>query len=123
MARLEAVDGKNWREFVGTPVSVLVIGKSDCPACAAWSDELEAFLGRDTEWTGVRFGKMLLDEGGLIDFKRANPWLADVDELPFNQLYANGERTKSFAGSGIDRLVSRLRSLGTPPDSEPGPGH
>lgn len=107
-SRLETVDGGNWREFVGSPLAVLVIGKSDCPACAAWSEELEGFLASDTKWTDVRFGKMLLDRGGLIDFKRANPWLADVDELPFNHIYVRGERWKAWPGGGIDRLVGRL---------------
>jgi hypothetical protein len=111
MARLESVDGSNWREFIQSPVAVLVIGKSDCPACSSWSAELETFLAGDETWKGVRFGKVLLDKGGLIDFKRANPWLADIDELPFNQLYASGERVKSFPGSGIERLVTRLQSL------------
>jgi len=111
MARLETVDGGNWREFVAAPVAVLVIGKSDCPACAAWSEELEGFLAADKDWTHVRFGKMLLDKGGLIDFKRASPWLADVDELPFNQIYLKGERSKAFPGGGSERLVSRLRSV------------
>ena len=111
MARLETVDGGNWREFVAAPVAVLVIGKSDCAACAAWSEELERFLAEDTEWKHVRFGKMLVDKGGLIDFKRASPWLADVDELPFNQIYVKGERSKAFPGGGMERLVSRLRGL------------
>ena len=79
VSRLETVDGGNWRDFVGSLVAVLVIGKSDCGACAAWSEELEQFLAADTEWQHVRFGKMLVDRGGLIDFKRANPWLADVE--------------------------------------------
>ena len=33
--------------------------------------------------------------------------------LPFNQIYVAGERSKSFAGAGIERLVSRLRNLST----------
>jgi hypothetical protein len=111
MSRLEKVDGRNWREFVAAPVALLVIGKSDCAACAAWSEELERFLAQDTEWTHVRFGKMLVDEGGLVDFKRASPWLADVDELPFNQLYVRGERSKAWPGAGIERLVTRLRAV------------
>ena len=115
---LETVDGGNWRDFIAAPAAVLVIGKSDCPACAAWGEELERFLTTDTEWTHVRFGKMFLDKGGLIEFKRASPWLADVDELPFNQLYVNGERSKSWPGSGTDRLVDRLQSIS--PAAAPG---
>lgn len=111
MSRLEAIDAKNWREFVDSPRAVLMIGKSDCEACASWTKELEAFLESDQEWKDVRFGKILLDRPGQIDFKRANPWIAELDVLPFNQIYAAGERKKSFAGSGVERLVNRLRSL------------
>jgi hypothetical protein len=111
MGRLEQVDGRNWRDFVAAPVAVLTLGKSDCDNCATWTGELEEFLGRDTEFGDVRFGKMLLDQGGLIDFKRANPWLAGVDVLPYNLIYVAGERRKEFPGGGVERLTSRLRSL------------
>jgi hypothetical protein len=121
MARLETVDAGNWREFVQAPRSVLVLGKSDCPACASWGDELERFLAADNDWRHVRFGKMLLDRGGLVEFKRANPWLADIEELPFTVIWQSGVQAKSFPGGGIDRLVSRLRSLERAPGG-PGPG-
>ena len=111
MSRLEQIDGTNWRDFVQAPVAVLVIGKSDCPACGSWSEELEKFLAEDKDWTHVRFGKMLVDKPGLIDFKRASPWLAEVDELPFNQIYVKGERSKAYPGGGTERLLSRLRAL------------
>ena len=109
--RLESIDGGNWREFVAAPVAVLAIGKSDCAACQTWSAELEDMLADPAAWPGVRFGKMVLDRGGLIDFKRASPWLADVDTLPFTQIYVGGERWKAFPGGGRDRLESRLRGL------------
>ena len=109
MARLENVDRTNWRDFVGAPLSVLMLGKSDCPACAEWTQQLEQFLDGDEEFQDVRFGKMVLDKGGLFEFKRENPWIAELDVLPFNQIYAAGERSKSFAGSGVERLVRRLR--------------
>ena len=111
MSRLEKIEGGNWREFIAAPVAVLVIGKSDCPACNAWSEELEKFLAGDAEWTNVRFGKVLLDKPGLLEFKRASPWLADVEELPFNQIYTKGERAKAWPGGGVERLVGRLRGL------------
>ena len=111
MSRLEAIEGRNWEEFVRSPVAVLMLGKSDCEACASWTAELEGYLANDTEWPHVRFGKMLLDRGGLAGFKRANAWLAELDVLPFTQVYVAGERWKSFAGGGIERLVSGLRQL------------
>ncbi len=111
MSRLEQVDGKSWRGLVQAPVAVLMLGKTDCESCARWTAELETFLASDTEFRDVRFGKMLLDRGGLVDFKRANPWLADVDVLPYNLVYVGGERRKAFPGGGVDRLITRLRDV------------
>ena len=113
--RLEEIDGRNWEDLLSAPVAVLMLGKSDCEACAAWTAELEQFLAGDNDWTHVRFGKMLLDRGGLVTFKRAHVWIAELDVLPFNQIFVNGERHKSFAGSGIDRLLNRLRQVAANP--------
>jgi hypothetical protein len=114
--RLEMIDGNNWRAFIAAPKAVLMIGKSDCGACGQWTEELKQFLETDEEWKDVRFGKMLLDQRGLISFKKENTWLADLDELPFNQIYVNGTRSKSFAGGGVERLVNRLRNLAGKPE-------
>lgn len=110
--QLEIIDGQTWREFVGSDVAVLMLGKSDCEACARWTEELTGFLAADPGFTGVRFGKMLLDQKGLTDFKRDNgSWLKDVDVLPFNVIYKKGQIEKSFAGSGVERLTNRLKAL------------
>ena len=37
-----------------------------------------------------------------------------TEELPFNQLYVNGERSKAWPGGGLDRLVDRLRTAAPP---------
>jgi len=111
MSRLETIDGTNWKDFVAAPKAVLMLSKTDCEKCAAWTEELSAFLEEDREYAEVRFGKMVLNQPGLIDFKKANSWLADVDVLPFNVIYVSGERVKSFAGGGLDRLINRLARL------------
>ena len=112
--RLELLDGKSWESFLAAPAAVLMLGKSDCAACAAWTEELEGFLASDDRWRHVRFGKLLLDTPGLVTFKRANPWIAELDQLPVNVVYVNGAEVKRFAGGGIDRLVTRLER-GVPP--------
>ncbi|HAA62020.1 MAG TPA: hypothetical protein DCE39_13935 [Planctomycetaceae bacterium] len=111
MNNLELLDRETWREFLGSPAAVLMLGKSDCDACAAWTQELKSFLADDTEWSEVRFGKLELDRGGLGAFKKENPWLADIKDLPYTLVYVNGERKKEFLGSGIDRLVNRMRRV------------
>lgn len=111
MNRLEAIDGSNWESFVQAPWAVLMLGKTDCEHCIAYTAELETFLGADQTYGDVRFGKVLLDRGGLASFKRANPWLAEVDVLPYTLVYRAGARVAEFAGGGVARLQARLARL------------
>ena len=111
MSRLEILDGDTLPGFLDASPSVLMLAKSDCDACQQWTEQLEEFLSEDTEWAHVRFGKLKLDQRGLADFKKQNPWLADLHDLPYNIVYVDGERKKEFLGSGIDRLVNRMRRV------------
>ncbi|MBM82623.1 MAG: hypothetical protein CMJ78_18830 [Planctomycetaceae bacterium] len=111
MSRYETLDGSNWEEFIQSPYAVLILGKTTCENCARWTDELTAYLETDSEFVSVRFGKLLLDQPGLIGFKKANLWLAEVDVLPYNLIYANGEKVKDYAGGGLSRLQNRLRRI------------
>ncbi len=110
-SRLEILDRETWEDFLSAPAAVLILGKSDCEACAAWTLEVEAFLRDDTEWTNLRFGKIDLDRGGLAGFKKTNTWLAEVTELPLTIIYVDGDRKKEFLGSGIQRLINRVRRV------------
>ena len=110
-SRLELLGRETWHEFLSSPAAVLVLGKSDCDACAAWTQEVKAFLADDTEWTNVRFGKIELDLGGLAAFKKENSWLAEIKDLPYTLVYVNGEKKKEFLGSGIKRLVNRMHRV------------
>ena len=111
MDRLEALDGTTWEGLLAAPWSVLMLGKSDCDHCNEFTEELHTFLAADTTYADVRFGKILLDRGGLASFKRANPWLADIDVLPYTLIYRGGEKVAEFAGGGIGRLESRLERV------------
>lgn len=111
MIELEKIDGTNWQDFVNADVAYLMLGKSDCAACNTWTAELSDFLaGAGAKYEGrVRFGKMLLDQRGLTDFKRAHgEWLKDVHDLPFNVLWKGGEKGKTWPGNGVERLTNRL---------------
>jgi len=109
---IEPIGAGEWEAFIAhDPAAVLVLTKSDCAACAAWSEELTAWLESGDAPEGVRVGKMVLDVPGLGAFKKASPWLKGVDSLPFNVIYANGEVAKQFAGSGVARLEGRLAKV------------
>ena len=108
MAELEILDRSTWEECLSAPLVVLMLGKTDCAACAKWTEDLSGYLAGADAPSNVRFGKLLLDTPGLGRFKIAQPWVAEVDVLPFNAIYVNGERVKEWAGGNIDRLVNRL---------------
>lgn len=105
MVDVELLNKDNWQEFLKEPKAVLMLGKTTCQACKEWTAELE-------EWNdspdGIRFGKINLDEPGWGRFKLQEKWVSEVDVLPFNAIYIEGENKKSWAGGGLDRLSNRL---------------
>ncbi|MFB6264886.1 MAG: hypothetical protein ABEL76_14885 [Bradymonadaceae bacterium] len=110
-APLKQIDGDNWRDFLEDGTSVLVLTRSDCDACDTYTEELEEFLDEGDRSSELEVGKMIVDEGGLADFKRDQDWVADVRNLPYTAIYVDGSLEKSFPGTGIDRLERRLDRL------------
>lgn len=112
MKTLEMLGPETWESFVQSPVAVLMLGKTDCQACTDWTAELNTWLAaNDGVPSDARFGKLLLDQRGMIAFKKAHPWISSVDVLPFNAIFVNGQKVKDFAGGGLERLKNRLARL------------
>lgn len=109
MATLDVLERNTWEDAVNAPVAFVMLGKTDCAGCIAWTEELEAYLDGEHEFSEVRFAKILLDKGGLGKWKKATPWLSEVHDLPTNVIYVNGEPVKRWVGAGIPRLENRLR--------------
>lgn len=110
--QLEILEPDTWSDFLGSETAVLMLGKSDCAACNAWTDELTEWLATDPPYADVRFGKILLDARGFADFKRTHgDWLKEIRDLPTTAIFRAGDLRKTFIGSGVDRLVNRLRRV------------
>ena len=101
---MEILNQSNWEEFLSSPVSLLILSKTDCQLCDKWFSELEAYELPDS----IRLGKMLLDSPGLGRFKMENNWVANIDILPFNAIFVEGKVKIQWAGGGMDRLQTRL---------------
>lgn len=101
---MESLDQSNWEEFLSSPISVLILSKTDCQSCDAWFLELDNYALP----LNVRLGKLMLDSPGLGRFKLANDWVANIDILPFNAIYVDGKVKMQWAGGGIERLQTRL---------------
>lgn len=104
---MEVLNNSTWKEFLSSPVSVLILSKTDCQLCDKWVSELESYELPDS----IRLGKMLLDSPGLGRFKMENNWVANIDILPFNAIFVEGKVKMQWAGGGIDRLQTRLNQF------------
>ena len=103
---IEILDGTNWQEFLSEGIAVLMLGKTTCAACNEWTEELDAW---DSPFEGIKIAKIHLDQPGLGRFKIAQPWVSEVEMLPFNAIFVDGEVVKQWAGGGISRLENRLQ--------------
>lgn len=109
MATLEKLGRDDWAGLTEAPLGVLILGKTDCEACKKWAAALSEFLETDDEFGAVRFGRLDIDTPGLVSFKRANPWISGLRDLPHTSIWVAGEKKKEFFGGGADRLSNRLR--------------
>jgi hypothetical protein len=89
----------------------LVLAKDDCDNCAAYESQIR-HLQQEGQLGDLVVGKIVLTQPGSRDFKRANPWLRELDFLPYTVLYASGEKVDEFAGSKGTYLLERAADVG-----------
>ena len=104
---MEVLNHSTWKGFLSSPVSVLILSKTDCQLCDKWFSELETYEIPEN----ARLGKLLLDSPGLARFKIENEWVSNIDILPFNAIYVDGIVKKQWSGGGIERLQTRLNQI------------
>jgi hypothetical protein len=95
----------------GARHGALVLAKDDCDNCAAYEAQIRR-LQEDDQLGDLVIGKMVLTQPGSRGFKRANPWLSEVDFLPYTLLYAGGEKVDEFAASRGTYLLERAEDVG-----------
>ena len=96
---------------VEAPHGALVLAKDDCDNCAAYEADIRR-LGDQGLLGDVVVGKLVLTQPGCRGFKRANPWLSEIDFLPYTVLYTSGEKVDEFAASRGTFLLERAADAG-----------
>lgn len=107
-ARYVKLDDTNISNFLKSQHAVLVLGKSTCGNCHEYDSGIVAIIDRP-EYGSLSFGKVILDEPGSIMFKRNNPWISQIELLPYTVLYANGLKVAEFAASNVKYLEEKLK--------------
>ena len=105
------VDDETVESVTGAPRGALILAKDGCGSCAQYEAEIRRLEDREL-LGGLVVGKLMLTQPGCRLFKRANPWLRDVDFLPYTLLYANGEKVDEFAASKGTYLLDRAADAG-----------
>jgi hypothetical protein len=96
---------------VEAPHGALVLAKDDCDNCAAYEADIRR-LGDQGLLGDVVVGKLVLTQPGCRGFKRANPWLSEIDFLPYTVLYTSGEKVDEFAASRGTFVLERAVDAG-----------
>jgi hypothetical protein len=105
------VDDETVETVTGALHGALVLAKDNCDNCAAYEEQIQSL--QDQKLLGdLVVGKLMLTQPGSRAFKKANPWLSDVDFLPYTLLYASGEKVDEFAASNGTFLLERAEDAG-----------
>ena len=105
------VDDETVESVTGAPHGALILAKDGCGSCAEYEAEIRRL--QDRELLGdLVVGKLMLTQPGSRAFKRSNPWLATVEDLPYTVLYASGEKVDEFAASKGFFLMERAEDAG-----------
>ena len=99
---------------VGARHGALILAKDDCDNCAAYEAQIRR-LQEEGQLGDLVVGKIVLTQPGARGFKRANPWLGEIDFLPYTLLYASGEKVDEFAASKGTYLLERAADAGFMP--------
>jgi hypothetical protein len=96
---------------VRAPQGALVLAKDDCDNCAAYETEIRR-LQEQGQLGDLVVGKIILTRPGCRRFKRENPWLREVADLPYTLLFSGGEKIDEFAASRGTYLLERAEDAG-----------
>ena len=108
---VQYVDDESVDRIVGAPHGALILAKDECGSCAEYESEIRG-LQADGLLGDLVVGKLILTRPGSTEFKRANPWLRDLEYLPYTLLYASGEKVDEFATSKGFYLLERAEDAG-----------
>jgi hypothetical protein len=111
------VDDRNLDEVRDANLGALILTTSDCDHCVQYQAEIAALRERG-RLREVVIGKMVLDRPGSAGFKRDNPWLAGLKNLPHTLVYQRGAKVDEFSASRGAYLLERIDDLRQPSSND-----
>ena len=106
IADITMLGDSNWDSFVNKKITLVIFEKSDCEQCEKLSNEII----NDAGDYNFDICKLRLDTPGSSQIKLSNPWISNIDILPFCVVFKEGQMTDSWAGSDFARIILRVNS-------------
>lgn len=107
ISEITSLSANDWSKELSSGQKLLLIGKSSCQACAEWKKDLSSWKRPDE----LIILEIKLDQSGFGNFKRENPWITEIQILPYNVIFNEGVIVERWSGKGIERLENKLHSI------------
>ena len=99
------ITSDNWNEIISSPLSIVTFTKDDCQNCKKWIEKIIS----SNAIRNITFAVINLSQKGLGKIKIENPWISQIDILPFIVLFADGELHENWSGGNEDRLMQIIK--------------
>jgi|TARA_B100001758_G_C18400874_1_gene608892 hypothetical protein len=107
MTGFVSLDSTNWETFFNAKLSYVMFSKTNCENCRKLQIEVEG----SSELQNLISGKLNLDIPGMSEMKMRHKWISQIDILPFNAIFSNGELIESWSGSNFAKWKDKISSL------------
>lgn len=84
--------------FLEHDLCVLILARSTCNRCITYLGDVRRLVDRGS-LGDTAVGVMMLDQPGVSQFRRQNPWLVNAEVLPYTVLYRHGQRIDGFSAN------------------------
>ncbi len=103
MNSIQHIDDSNFEAFMEHDRVALLLTRSTCGNCVNYTQEIQELIEKG-RLEDLHIGKVILDQAGSVKLKKANPWIKDLDFVPYTVLYDKGQKVEEFAASRGDYL-------------------
>ncbi|MBS9782943.1 MAG: hypothetical protein KGV46_00105 [Pasteurella sp.] len=111
MKRIKKLDCFSLEDILKEDKCLLVLSNSNCDACKQWVQKINKGLQEETLPMHIEYGKLDINQKGLISFRRENPWVEKAIFLPYTALLLEGVFTGGFIGADYEELQNLLERV------------
>jgi hypothetical protein len=102
------INDVNCDAFLNAERAALIFTRNDCGSCSVYLGEVKE-ARKQGRLKATLLGEVVLDDPGALGIERRNPWLSQLEFLPYALFYKEGEKVDDFAASEAGYLLERIK--------------